>query len=512
MTTISQTSQSIVEQLLHGHDDIRKETLKKFPELPDKKLVADYLIDYLAKETDGHVRSWIVSGLAAMNESDAVPVIVERIKEKVESDPWTRYFALIGINQMQPDNLDKHLSIALKDTDELVRASALRLLIENGYEKGHLDALSSLMDSEQWFERWAACKVLRNNVGRLPLDRRIERLFLPKLITFLENKREAMDVRFQAAWALGSMTHETDRAVEVLGKAIKDDLPDWLRRACVDSLVLMAQPKSKIYLLDALLDKDAEIRVRASSGLNRILGTDESVQLILEGVLRIDDPPGQYFDALRYIDSKNAAKALIEYLLHPDPRVAERASRALARLGGEEALRTLQARRTQALDTYTELLGDADTKIMSQFASLMTRAQNAFAMSMWMHGIVFGIGVIILVASLYVAISQSFETFERYVGIGSAVGSLGTLLWLFYKDPLKNIRESVNSLMTANIVFLGYVRQINQIDATFKHMFLELGDFSIDQMKATVEQLQLTVTGTMDLVKDHLGTHHKNQP
>jgi len=114
--------------------------------------------------------------------------------------------------------------------------------------------------------------------------------------------------------------------------------------------------------------------------------------------------------------------------------------------------------------------------------------------------------VVVLAISLYVALSQGFQTFERYVGVGTAVGSLGTLLLLFYKDPLKNIRASVTSLVKVNVVFLGYVRQINQIDATFKQLFLASAGFGIDEMKQTVEQIQDSVRKTMEEVKSYLGS------
>ena len=185
--------------------------------------------------------------------------------------------------------------------------------------------------------------------------------------------------------------------------------------------------------------------------------------------------------------------------------MAERASHALARLGGEEAVRTLQAQRTQALETYTELLASADERVVEQFNQLMVQAQRGFLMSMWMHGVIFGVGVVVLAVSLYVALSEGFDTFERYVGIGGAIGSLGTLLLLFYKDPLKNIRHSVTSLVKVNVVFMGYVRQINQIDATFKQLFLASTGFGIDQMQQTVEQIRESVRKTMEEVKNYLG-------
>jgi HEAT repeat protein len=507
MSNLSKESQALVDILLDGQDAERKETLAALPNLPDKGSVAAFLVEHLPKEEDGWARAWIVSALAAINGPDAVKHVAAHLDPDKEEFEWARYWAAIGLAKMQPANLKTHLARALDDPHIVVKAVALRLLIENGFEDSHVEELSAMArESPEWEARWTACKVLRREAGHQPLREGVEKRFIPVLVDRLHDDRELMDVRHQAAMALGGMVHGWQEAIDALGEALKKkDLDDLARRSCVDGLAQIGRPETKEYLLFALRDTDAEIRVRAARALKGALGASAAVAFIVEELLRLQEPPMEYFDALRQIDSKEAANILADHLLHPDPDVAARASYALTRLGGEEALRTLQAQRTKALDKYTELLGTADTQVMAQFERLMKQAQRGFLMSMWMHGIIFGIGVVVLIVSLYVAISQGFETFERYVGIGAAVGSLGTLLLLFYKDPLKNIRNSVTGLVKVNVVFLGYVRQINQIDATFKQLFLASAGFGTDQMKQTVEEIRDSVKQTMAEVKSHLG-------
>ena len=169
-----------------------------------------------------------------------------------------------------------------------------------------------------------------------------------------------MDVRFQAALSLGNMVHKWQASIEALGRALKADLSDGVRRNCVDALAQINRPETKEVLLYALEDRDAEIRVRAADALSNTLGASGAVGFVVEELLRLEQPPSRHFDALRQIDSKAAASALSDRLRHPDPEIAQRASHALVKLGGEEAVRTLQAQRTKALDTYTKLLGDAD--------------------------------------------------------------------------------------------------------------------------------------------------------
>lgn len=78
-------------------------------------------------------------------------------------------------------------------------------------------------------------------------------------------------------------------------------------------------------------------------------------------------------------------------------------------------------------------------------------------------------------------------------------GGLVTLLASFYRNPLENVRSSIAELLKVNVVFLGYVRQINQIDATFKHQFLGNSQFGVERMKATVQQIQTAMKDSLEI-------------
>ncbi len=76
---------------------------------------------------------------------------------------------------------------------------------------------------------------------------------------------------------------------------------------------------------------------------------------------------------------------------------------------------------------------------------------------------------------------------------------------------LQNLGHSVNNLVKVNVVFLGFVRQINQIDATFKQMFLSISGFGPDQMEQTVSQIQQSVEQTLEKVKAYLVEQRQRQ-
>jgi CHASE3 domain sensor protein len=209
-------------------------------------------------------------------------------------------------------------------------------------------------------------------------------------------------------------------------------------------------------------------------------------------------------EALRGISPEDAATSLTQQRQSPDPAVANRAATALANLGGEAALRILQNQRKEVLDTYSTLLSDADTKAMTRFDQLMHSAQRAFSVSLIMHVTVFVVGLVVMITGLVVALQGGQDSFEAYVGIGAAGSSLATILWLFYRQPIQNIRRSVTGLMKVNVVFQGFVRQINQVDATFKRRFLDPASFAADEMTRTVDRIQQAVSETLTEIERHL--------
>jgi hypothetical protein len=51
---------------------------------------------------------------------------------------------------------------------------------------------------------------------------------------------------------------------------------------------------------------------------------------------------------------------------------------------------------------------------------------------------------------------------------------------------LELARNDLTTLVNVNVLFLGFQRQLNEIDATFKHAYIEGSDFGGDDMQLTV--------------------------
>lgn len=515
--TLNETQQATINNLLQvSTDEELDKKLKELDKLCDdpaatKLIVAD-LVARMKAADHGATRTVLLAALVRLN----VPETAKEIAWHLENDESERmrYRAAAALAKIvEPSKLKNYLKKALKDDSTRVKATALRLLIESGFgsevENGsgqdYTGQLIDMAKNGNVSERWAAFKALRNESGHQPLPEEAEKELIKVMVERLQEDSEWRDIRYQAALALGDVEFRKLEAANALSETLKRNPPVSIRRNCIESLAQLNRKEAKDALLQALNDNDIEIRLRAAEALKKILNKTEAINFIIEDMLRQKQAPQGYIDALRYIDGEKAAEVLTNQLLTSHPDVAKLAAEALTGLGGAEAIRTLQAQREQALQTYTTLLGDADKQIMRQFHTLMRNARLAFRVSMWMHGLTFAIGLLLLLASLYLAIRPPAGEFDlaRTFGLGAG-GGIVTLLTLFYKDPLKNIGHSVNRLVKVNVVFLGYVRQINQIDATFKHMFLSPTGFGTDQMKSTVEQIQTSVSKTLVEVKTYL--------
>jgi hypothetical protein len=501
-------TQELVDTLLYAEDNsIRNEALQKMLALPDKDQVETYILEQLASATDRWPRTWSLTALAELGSVNSTKMVLDHTFDPPESDAWARHFALINAANFEPFPVAQ-IENATKDTDVLPKATAFRLLLANGQDQYADELLKMLWDEHVPDAAWAAARALRNrsDMKMKPLRNHIEGQFIEPLVKIASAPYIYMDTRWEAIQALASFTHRKSEVARQIGELLGKDENATLRRFYLEALKKLNQPdESQIALLKAVEDPDAQIRLDAADTLKGMLGPEKSIQLLLPSALEREKDTAQLVDALRNIDRDLAARAIRDALSNPDAQVSSRANQLLTELGGQAAAQILMNERAKALDNYTDILSDADKDVREHFKDLMSQAKVSFWLSLVMHTIVFTIGVVTLIASLALAVRSGLNTVSTWIGVGGAGASaLVILLSAFYQSPLKNVRGSLNALMQVDVVFLGYVRQINQIDATFKHMFLDARDFGTQQMQATVAEIQAAVREILEEIEKHI--------
>lgn len=485
----------------------RNETLIKIRDMepPQREEINNYILTFLDKKNPNPwQRSWAISALAQLGCPDGQDRVKKHMSCTVEDFAWTRYFALINGANFDPFPETEIKAVADQDPDLLPRAIAMRLLVVKDFLKYENDLLDMLHNEKNPNERWAAARALRTrtDLKMQPLPSEIEKDFIPELAEIAGRKNISWETRWECIQSLVSFS-EKKIAAAPLAELLTKDPDSTIRRYCLDALVtLKEKDEAREALLKAVEDEDVAIQWKAARALRDMIGPEESIKRLVPEALKPEKDKEMMLDALRRIDKGLAANALREALANPDTQVSQRANELLTDLGGQAAAQILLAERTKALDLYTNILTSADSEVRQHFNQLMSQATSAFWISMAMHTVIFLIGVAALTGSLMLAFNGGENSVTTWAA--GTVGVASLLITTFYKNPLQNMRASLNALMQVDVVFLGYVRQINQIDATFKHIFLGNQGFGTKEMQETVVEIDNTVKHVLEEIEKYI--------
>jgi hypothetical protein len=89
-----------------------------------------------------------------------------------------------------------------------------------------------------------------------------------------------------------------------------------------------------------------------------------------------------------------------------------------------------------------------------------------------MSGLVFAAGFVLLLVSSWRLLYPDTPGTHNIESFAPFAAGLGTMLLIVYAGPLKDIRQSVNDLATANAVFIAYVHRILETSHTFSYYYL----------------------------------------
>lgn len=499
---------------------------------PERERIASALIEKVRNTSNKRAKklSRLLAALACVDTPDAAEIVSQYASgDPHELGDRVPVWALISLSRMRSyEDKCGLLEGVLEDgrSNSRIEALSLRLLIQCSAEdlearNQYVDRLMVMGRAGNADLKWAVMRSLRNDPSLDPLPPDLERKFVNELAGLtLKDDFEWRDVQIQAAMMLGDVQERLRDAIHPLTRAFHSSSDATLRRYCVESIRKVAErmdrqerdasPFSAV-MLKALEDENADVRSRAYEALGTVLGPKGATELIVDSLLQLDTPCAGYLEAMRNIDEARASTLLRENLFHLNPDVAQRASDALIHLGGDQAFRTLFAQRRQAIEQYTNILNDADEKIMGQYNSLMGQARSAFWVSMFMHAGIFLLGIAMFAGTIFYYLGTTTGATGQVDPLsvpealfGAAGGLAATYLGLFYKNPVDNIGNSVTRLVKVNVAFLGFMRQINQVDATFKQLFLDSPGFSLDQMAETVNQIRTVVDQSLEKIQAYL--------
>jgi len=511
------------------------------------------------EDPNAEVRGWAATALARLCGTDdkaARDAVSSRLRTEEEQRP--RYWMLLALHKMssQQDiegvvrgiaddytkqlDADENPSFEGRGADNSHAGPLALAILASWKDRMAAERLEKMLRSQDFEWMWSACRALEAVSCREMLE---------PLQHVAEDPRTWPDIRNKAVVALGKI--ESPAAARVLGRVLTGTREAITKESALEGLERLGQSRlvrdtleqlekdSKApysvadSLMAALLDGNAQIRHRAAAALPKVMidlktyqdgdqeayekalaqarvpATEKVVAELVRERVDLDKGVPLLVDALRVIDppeAEAAATVLTRYLYSDDVSVKQRAEHALKLVGGEKAVQTLMGQKSEVLRAYNDLLAKADEPIQLLFQETMRQAQFSFRVSQTMSITLFIIGVVVLIAGLGVAFTAGNDGIQRIFGAGaSIVGVIAVVLDLLLRDPHQRVQETTSVLLRIKVIFLGYLRQIHQVDATFKHEFIEGGkEFGIKEVQDTIKQINDVVNRTMDLIVLHL--------
>lgn len=507
------TPNELIKEFRKQDIDVGKKALHDFETLDNqyKSTFLDPIIQFLSKEEEDTVHSWGASALKLIGGNKSFNFLVGMLKKKVPQEikrdnRFTRFFALNAVAHIAitDDEIEELKTLVKqiwqdKEEDYLVQAEASVIIVRldiNESNAARDKIIAMLQDKKEFWPSWAALHALRyfpipdlrgDIIQVMNADKR-----------YIEHRRDAI---------LALTNFEDDSNVErALGSVAVSNENSYLRFEAIKALSKIGGTDAAHDLIKVLNDENAENRVQASAALKQILKKEEALVRIVEHAIREgikEEPITYYVDALRRIDPDRTfcTEILNKELIVEDQKRVQVAEKILLELGGWAAVQKFSQRR-KTIESLDKILDESEEDLTETFEDTIKQARRNFYFAMGVNIIIVGFGVILFIVAIFHLI-QSPEKFETWILPGSG-GVIGIILSQFLNNPRQNAREDLTTLMNVNVIYLGYLRQIHQIDATFKYEYFESRNFGTTQMNETVEKINSTVTQTLKIAARYL--------
>jgi HEAT repeat protein len=505
-------AQDLVQELAtvkNGREgrSIREAFLQLPPE--DCRETVPALVTLLHSQETGAAagRAWVPGLLAHTGAPEAFDAMFEQLPRE-QFDSVRRWLAVyLAKHRGQDPRVQEALIVQLRrERDPYVRAQLVTSLAAAGSASDSIVAalIAQLDDPSNDIRRRAA-----RGLGRLqaaaavaPLLARLtrEELAHEDAEDSPDKKEELDQVLIDLVNALGEIGGA--QAVEGLRAAIDTGhLTGWPEVHALRAFKKIGRSEDT-RLLELLLrtawHPDREIAMAATDTLLGLIPAERAARELAHLAIHAAADEAaltRAADALRFLNAKDT----IQYLrtLQDDPAHGPRAQYLLERIGGREAVEALMSRRMQTMRQTEQRVRLFEEEGVTLFKRTLRQATLGFSLTLIMSVLFFGVGMLLLLGGAYMALWGG-QPLDRWFGAAGGLAGLTTLATAFFREPTQRINEAVKNLVQTEVVFLGYIRQVNQIMATFEQLYVDTrAGFSLDQLQQILQYTERAMTRTV---------------
>jgi hypothetical protein len=525
---VSSSAESIVKTLIQGRQSERMEAQRSLEE-GAKDVDLDLARELILKALHGKyapqaqddpyagARCWLLGSLRLVRAAGTEPdrTLFLFVDEKHEWGPWPRYWALQALLQRHAPDLEKVCrERVVKDSDMLPRWLAKAILADRrdrSYAQEIKDVLGDT-SAETEPNRWAVLRALR--FVYLPFA--IEPV--AEIVNKAARKLTFSDVTFDAIVALGNVPPEAAEAnaaanalINIITRSRDFQYWDVMRIRAIESLGKLGVGHTAELLLDEVTDLNPSIVKEAVQALQRVLDAESMTVRILERVTKdksADTTLPLYGVALRFLSDDKPAVNTLESAMTSGPLEAkEYARRLLSEMGGSYAVDKLTVQ-AQGAQRYLQVLDDSDKKLRDMFEETLNEGRRGFHIVTIMDVTLFVVGLIML------GIAVGLATADKTIiaTLTASGGILSALYGRFFAKPREQIEASVTHLAALKTIFLGYLRQLRQIDQTYARRMLDEKAPDAIEVTAFTSLVQNVMSGALTQLGTHKGIRRIGPP
>ena len=403
-------------------------------------LTAETLAD-LTDEAYTEVQRAAAIALGLTGDPAAVPVLGEALVAPMQ-EPAVLFAIMVALEKLPSQPATPFLAKLLQeDPNPKLKRQAARLLGKQPSPEALAALMRALVGQREREVRQAAEEAL-HSVEDWPAK-------VALLVEVLQNSREERST-------LDSVP--LIRAVRPPA-AVLNDTPHLL----TDALIERAIPFNQDLRMTAIM---AKLIIDSAEGIRNLAGDRLNL----------------------YQKNTNTAEALLQNLRFE--------------IGGTTALAPIAALLQQDLKLYfQDPIKALNDKTQTMWHDTIWLARVGFTLRAGMSVILFMVGIYLTVSSYLYFVAGTLDT-EGFFGAGASfVGGMGLMLATVYRGPLKDIRQSVVDVGTANAAFIGYVHRVQQISHTFSFLYLQ-GLITPEKAQALGNLIEDAMADTIRLLED----------
>jgi hypothetical protein len=442
-------------------------------------------------ESVGWTRTWLFSLLAIICDDDqpARQCLLMHLDPNNEPNPWVSYWLLYGLIKVNSPLLDEAAKIARDHTEALVSMLSLALEARKSSALKERQAIETALSSHDWDQQWAALRALRWVILQNTYPTILQALC--RIVDDASDEIDDLNHRtYDAIIALGNIQAKTEparRAAEVLERFVSRARrhPQRTPERCKAIIALGDLRVEKVdLLLDELIVDDPTLAREAALALEKMLETRRAVGRIFEKAQAVPSESRTFYaDALRWmVDRQQVFSALDSFWGSGQTGVEDVARDLMSRVGGALAFERLRVQR-DAMDNFTQLMKDTQENVDGQFNSTIEASRFGFRIQTWMDRLVFGVGLVFIIFSGIKAFANNTESDWTGIALTGGVGILGVLYSTLIARPRENIKVAVLDQSQLQMIFLGYIRDLNRVDQAYIEQILEDEPLSAEQVQ-----------------------------